>query len=54
VPEPRYSGAIRPVQAYRAISIPSRHLASLALSSAGFLCDGPLEAYPSSAVATLV
>ncbi len=54
VPEPRYSGAFRPVQAYRANSTPSRHSPSLALSMTDILCDCPSEAYPSSAVVTLV
>ena len=48
------SWGFQPNQAYWAISVPSRHVPALALSIAGFLCDEPLEAYPSSAVAMLV
>ena len=50
--EPRYSVGFRLVQAYRGISIPSRHVPALALSWADILCDCPWEAYPSSAVVT--
>ncbi len=42
---PQYSGALRPIQAYRVVSIPSRYLPSLVLSLADILCDSPLQVY---------